>query len=123
MLWSRGTSLRAARRSRGQRSPRCSRAARQHAQTFPQGVLSLAAAARATREQQQPAAPEARPLAQGYPLGLRGEPSPLGCRREARAAALSCRVRVADFASVDAFQAQTTRSRIAGTVRKQRPVA
>ena len=65
MLWSRGTSLRAARRSRGQRSPRCSRAARQHAQTFPQGVLSLAAAARATREQQQPAAPEAHPLAQG----------------------------------------------------------
>ena len=29
------------------------------------GVLSLAAAARATREQQQPAAPEAHPLAQG----------------------------------------------------------
>ena len=68
MLWSRSARARAARRSRGQRSPRCSRAARQHAQTFPQGVLSLAAAARATREQQQPAAPEARPLAQGYTL-------------------------------------------------------
>ena len=37
--------------------------------------------------------------------------------REARAAALSCRPRVADFAAFDAVQARTTKSRIPGTPR------
>ena len=41
----------------------------------------------------------ARPLARCYPPGLRGEPSPLGCRRWT-VAALSCRPRVADFAAL-----------------------
>ena len=42
-----------------------------------------------------PTAPEACPLAQGHSLGPRGEPSPLGCRREV-AAALWCLRTVAD---------------------------
>ena len=33
-----------------------------------------------------PTGPEAHPLAQGYPLDLRGEPSPHGCQRGAVAA-------------------------------------
>ena len=42
-----------------------------------------------------PTTPEALPLAQGCPLGPKGEPSPLGCRREP-ALALRCLPEVTD---------------------------
>ena len=43
-----------------------------------------------------PTASEARPLAQGCPLGPKGQPSPRGCRREV-VAALRCLPKVADL--------------------------
>ena len=130
MIWSSSTGAhrrgcqRTRRRSRGQRSRRCSRAAQQHGQRFPQSSGFRDSGCSSSQKQPVQAgcsSLQKRPLAcllrATLSACMRGESRAAWMPKRGSSAAALCRPRVADFATFDAVQARITRSRIAGTPR------